>query len=417
MKKRFSFSEILTIVLIALVSIVLLVLLGLWTRYVERNENIKTLKMAMQEVIDTDGEKALLELAGIPVNEIYFGSEGLPLYNGETPSWNYTPEEARNIAVYQKTHETVVQIQASTELSDSGQGSGVIISSDGYIVTNKHVIGSGTLFNVNFSDGTTEEARLIGYDNLTDIAVIKVDGSTYPSISMGSTSSLVVGQSVLAIGNPFGYTWSYTSGMISGLNRMVFTSNGNVIPNMIQTDAMINPGNSGGPLLNGKGEMVGLISSIYSTSGTAQGISFALPVEIVEDVVEEILKSGSVHRGWLDILSVELNAQIVAYSSLPVSNGILISQVVPAGKADRAGLKGGVERAQYGQSVIYLGGDIIIALNDTPINNYVDYFAVLFSTKPGDKIDVVVSRKGERVVIKDVELVEQTEENTRWILR
>lgn len=417
MKKRLSFPEILVIILVAFVLIAMLVLLAIWTKYIEERENIKTLQSAMSKVVDANGEKALFELAGIPVDEIAYSSDGLSLYTGETPSWRYTAEEARNIAIYKNTKDSVVQIQSLAELSDSGQGSGVIISSDGYIVTNKHVIGSGTSFNVNFSDGSTKVATLIGYDILTDIAVIKTDSNNLAPIAFGNASDLTVGQSVLAIGNPFGYTWSFTSGMVSGLERMVFTNNGNVIPNMIQTDAMINPGNSGGPLLNGKGEMVGLISSIYSTSGTAQGISFALPMETVEGVVEDLIRSGSVHRGWLDILSVELNAQIVSYSSLPISQGILISQVVPAGKADKAGLKGGAERAQYGQSVIYLGGDVIVAINGNRISGYVDYFATLFSTKPGDKVDIIVNRRGENILIKGVELVEQTEENTRWILR
>jgi S1-C subfamily serine protease len=186
---------------------------------------------------------------------------------------------------------------------------------------------------------------------------------------------------------------------------------------MIQTDALINPGNSGGPLLNGNGEMVGLISSIYSTSGSAQGISFALPAETVKDVVSEIIDKGTVQRGWLDILSIELNAQIVAHSKLNVSEGILVSQVVPAGRADRGGLKGGSEKAQYGQSVIYLGGDIIVGINDKAIKDYTDYFSVLFSTKAGDKVDITVNRKGQNIVLEDVELVEQTEENTKWILR
>ena len=377
------------------------------------------LRSAMMEVIERDGEKRLFEMAGLDVDDIYFGSEGLSLYqNEESGSWKYTEEEARRIAVYSTSKDKVVQILSSSELSDAGQGSGVIVSHDGYIVTNKHVIGSGTTFSVNFYDGTTATAKLVGYDDLTDIAIIKTEGrKNLPYMEFGSSSSLVVGQTVMAIGNPYGYTWSFTSGSVSGLERMVSTASGNVIPNMIQTDALINPGNSGGPLLDGNGDMVGLISSIYSTSGSAQGISFALPAETVKDVVGEIIENGSISRGWLDILSIELNAQIVAHSKLNVSEGILVSQVVPAGRADRGGLKGGSEKAQYGQSVIYLGGDVIVRINDKEIRNYTDYFSALFSTKAGDKVDVTVSRKGQLVVLSDVELVEQTEENTRWILR
>lgn len=397
----------------------ILLFLGFWTGNISRAKERELLRSAMMEVIERDGEKRLFEMAGLDVDDIYFGSEGLSLYqNEESGSWKYTEEEARRIAVYSTSKDKVVQILSSSELSDAGQGSGVIVSHDGYIVTNKHVIGSGTAFSVNFYDGTTATAKLVGYDDLTDIAIIKTEGrKNLPYMEFGSSSSLVVGQTVMAIGNPYGYTWSFTSGSVSGLERMVSTASGNVIPNMIQTDALINPGNSGGPLLDGNGDMVGLISSIYSTSGSAQGISFALPAETVKDVVGEIIENGSISRGWLDILSIELNAQIVAHSKLNVSEGILVSQVVPAGRADRGGLKGGSEKAQYGQSVIYLGGDVIVRINDKEIRNYTDYFSALFSTKAGDKVDVTVSRKGQLVVLSDVELVEQTEENTRWILR
>jgi len=357
-------------------------------------------------------------MAGIPVDQVYYGDELLPLYSSSEGSWNYTAEEARRVAVFEKCKDSVVEILAYSSLSDNGQGSGVVLTSDGYIVTNKHVVGSATSFTVVFSDDTTEEATVIGTDNLTDIAVLKVNRTNLKPIDIAQNPSLKVGQIVYAIGNPYGYSWSFTDGSISGLERMVSTSSSSsVIPNMIQTNALVNPGNSGGPLLSSSGEMIGLISSIYSTSGSAEGISFALPVETVVDVVSSLIKDGKVSRGWMDFLSVELNAQIVSYCNLPVDKGILVSQVVPSGKADRGGLKGGNEKAQYGQSVIYLGGDIIVKINDTPIEGYVDYFAALFSTKSGDKVDVTVIRNGQTKVLKDVELVEQTEENTQWILR
>ena len=163
--------------------------------------------------------------------------------------------------------------------------------------------------------------------------------------------------------------------------------------------------------------MIGLVSSIYSTSGSAQGISFALPVESVRTIAEKIIKDGKVSRGWFDFLSVELNSQIVSYCNLPVDKGILVSQVVPTGMADKGGIKGGNEKAQYGNSVIYLGGDVVIGINGKKVEGYTDYFAILYASSPGDKVDVTVVRNGEVVELKGVELVEQTEENTRWILR
>ena len=416
--KRFSFSEILTIIIVSAASVAVLLGLGLWTGYLKAEKEKESLRDAMQEVVEKDGVETLFEMAGIPVDQVYYGEELIPLFQSKDGAWVYTSEELRNMAVYKKCKDSVVQILAESSLSDSGQGSGVILSSDGYIVTNKHVVGAGTDFSIVFSDESSARATLVGYDSLSDIAILKTEKEGLVPMELGSSEDLTVGQTLLAIGNPYGYTWSLTSGMVSGVERMVSTStSASVIPNMIQTDALINPGNSGGPLLDTQGRMVGLVSSIYSTSGSAQGISFALPVESVRDIAEKIIKEGKVSRGWFDFLSVELNSQIVSYCNLSVEKGILVSQVVPMGMADKGGIKGGSEKAQYGSSVIYLGGDVVVAINGRKVEDYTDYFALLFTSSPGDKVDVTVVRNGETVELKGVELVQQTEENTRWILR
>ena len=416
--KRFSFSEILTIIIVSAASVAVLLGLGLWTGYLKAEKEKESLRDAMQEVVEKDGVETLFEMAGIPVDQVYYGEELIPLFQSKDGAWVYTSEELRNMAVYKKCKDSVVQILAESSLSDSGQGSGVILSSDGYIVTNKHVVGSGTDFSIVFSDESSARATLVGYDSLSDIAILKTEKEGLVPMELGSSEDLTVGQTLLAIGNPYAYTWSLTSGMVSGVERMVSTStSASVIPNMIQTDALINPGNSGGPLLDTQGRMVGLVSSIYSTSGSAQGISFALPVESVRDIAEKIIKEGKVSRGWFDFLSVELNSQIVSYCNLSVEKGILVSQVVPMGMADKGGIKGGSEKAQYGSSVIYLGGDVVVAINGRKVEDYTDYFALLFTSSPGDKVDVTVVRNGETVELKGVELVQQTEENTRWILR
>ena len=416
--ERFSFSEILTIIIVSAASVAVLLGLGLWTGYLKAEKEKESLRDAMQEVVEKDGVETLFEMAGIPVDQVYYGEELIPLFQSKDGAWVYTSEELRNMAVYKKCKDSVVQILAESSLSDSGQGSGVILSSDGYIVTNKHVVGSGTDFSIVFSDESSARATLVGYDSLSDIAILKTEKEGLVPMELGSSEDLTVGQTLLAIGNPYGYTWSLTSGMVSGVERMVSTStSASVIPNMIQTDALINPGNSGGPLLDTQGRMVGLVSSIYSTSGSAQGISFALPVESVRDIAEKIIKEGKVSRGWFDFLSVELNSQIVSYCNLSVEKGILVSQVVPMGMADKGGIKGGSEKAQYGSSVIYLGGDVVVAINGRKVEDYTDYFALLFTSSPGDKVDVTVVRNGETVELKGVELVQQTEENTRWILR
>ncbi len=416
-KQRLSTPEIIIIVLVAVVSILIFALLAIWTKALREDERAEILRSSLESVIEEYGERGLLEMAGVPVDEIHYSYEDLPLFSGENPSWELTAEERRSVAIYEKAKASVVQIVSSSELADTGQGAGVIISPDGYIVTNRHVTGSGTEFIVRLYDGTVRDATLVGSDTLSDISVLKAEATGLDAIGFGSSDDLVTGCTVYAIGHPYGYTWSLTRGVVSGLERMVSTDTGAVIPSMIQTDALINPGNSGGPLLSSKGTMAGLVSSIYSRSGGAEGVSFALPSEVVMDVAEQIISTGSAHRGWLDILSVELNPQIAEYSGLSVSDGILVSQVVPGGEADRGGLRGGAEAVQYGQSVIYLGGDVITAINDKPVNGYNDYFAALFDTRPGDKVDITVMRNGRSIVLKNVALVEQTEDNSRWLVR
>ncbi len=392
-------------------------LLAIWTRALNKAEESELLHDVLKNVIEERGEKGLLEMAGVPVDDIHYSYEDLPLFSGDRPSWELTVEERRAAAIYENCKESVVQIVSAAELSDTGQGAGVIISPDGYIVTNRHVTGSGTDFIVRLYDGSVREARLVGSDVLSDISVLKAEAEGLKAIEIGSSSSLVPGCTVYAIGHPYGYTWSMARGIVSGLDRMVSTDTGAVIPSMIQTDALINPGNSGGPLLASDGTMAGLVSSIYSRSGGAEGVSFALPSEVVMDAAEQIIETGSVHRGWLDILSVELNPQIAEYSGLSISDGILVSQVVPGGEADRGGLKGGSEAVQYGQSVIYLGGDVITAINDIPVASYSDYFAALFHTRAGESVDITVMRNGRSIVLSGVRLVEQTEDNSRWLVR
>ena len=260
-------------------------------------------------------------------------------------------------------------------------------------------------------------ARLVGSDALSDVAVLKADVTGLTPITAGSAYSVSVGENVYAIGHPYGFSYSLSRGIISGLGRTVEGPRYGVIPGMIQTDALINPGNSGGPLLSADGRMIGLISSIYSRSGSAEGVSFAIPVETVMDAVRQIISSGTVHRGWIDMLSVELNPQIAEYSGLTVSKGILVSQVVPGGEADRGGLRGGSEAVQYGQSIIYLGGDVITAIDGRPTDSYAGYFAALFDTKAGERVDIQIMRKGRSIVLEDVMLVEQTEDNSRWLVR
>ncbi len=416
MKHRFSKPDILIIVIASLLAVFILVLLSMWTRALYKRDQTEMLRAALEAMVETEGEKALLEAAGVPVDDIHYSYQDIPLYSGEKASWNYTEEDLRGIAVYRKASASVVQISGADDLQKSVEGSGVIVSPDGYIVTNKHVVGNATSFIVRFFDSSTAEASLVGYDSLSDIALLKAEAGNLSPIELASPDDLMIGESVYAIGHPFGYAWSMSKGIVSGLDRLV-ADGVETIPAMIQTDAAINPGNSGGPLLDGEGKMVGLISRINTVSGVSDGVGFAIPSSRVMDSVQEIIDTGTVSRGWLDLLSVELNPVIADYVGLPVDKGVLVSQVVPGGEADKGGVRGGSSAVQYGQSVIYLGGDLIIGINDAVIDGYDDYFAALFDTKAGDAVSLTIIRNGNKMVLENVLLVERTAENSRWIAR
>lgn len=406
-------GRIARIVAAVVAGILVLSLLGYLTSKIYVAKKQDELRTALELVISERGEKGVFELAGIPVGQLEYS--GASLYPSERGAWTYSDDELGVIAVFENCRDKVVQIISQSMLSDKGQGAGVLLSSDGYILTNRHVVADGETFSVNFYDGTTVPAVLVGSDILTDVAVLKADVEDLEPMLL-SSSSPVVGQTAFALGHPYGYTWSFSKGIVSGTDRTIYLDDGGVVPGMIQTDALINPGNSGGPLIDSHGEMLGLVSSIYSSSGSAEGISFALPSEIVGRVVGQIVREGRVSRGWMDVFTVELNPQIVEYSSLPIDHGLLVSQTVSGGLADKAGIRGGKDKAQYGSSVIYLGGDVIVRVNGVDIYGYADYFAALFGTSGGDVVEVVVQR-GDKQVVLEVPLVEQTEENVRWILR
>ncbi len=420
--------KVLLVILGVVLAVVISVLLFKWTNAIESRSREKELRRALAQVLDQGGEMGLLEMAGVPVNNIFYGDSGVTLFQGDEASWRFSADELQNISIYDKCNQSVVHITTISEgsvgsfldvLPEQGTGSGVVLSKDGYLLTNAHVVNGAASLTVRLYDETTYDATLIGTDDENDLAVIKIlpDAATPLSpIKFGTSADLQVGQKVVAIGNPFGYDRTMTVGVVSGLGRPVRSDNGKVIMGMIQTDAAINPGNSGGPLLNSRGEMIGINTSIYSTSGSSMGISFAIPVDTAVAIIPDLIKFGKVSRGWLDIVPVQLSAQIVEYAKLPVDKGILVSQVVSGGKADKSGLRGGAERVRYGNSVIYLGGDIIVGINDQPVAEYNDLYAALLTTRPGDKVKVTVNRGGTERTFP-VELVERTSENVGWIVR
>ena len=293
-------------------------------------------------------------------------------------------------------------------IQDGGSGSGSIIDKQGYVLTNVHVIKNASKIYVSLSDGTQYEAQIIGQDADSDLAVIKFNppqGTELQTIPFGDSTKLKVGQKVIAIGNPYGFDRTMTTGIISALGRPIKDSSTNrIIRNMIQTDTAINPGNSGGPLLDTNGNMIGINTIIYSNSGSSAGIGFSVPAETAIRVASDLVKYGKVRRGILEISVVQLNNTIANYANLDISRGLLVSRTTKGGNADKAGVIQGTQAVRYGysNSVIYLGGDIITKIDNISISSIADYYSALESKRPGDNVTVTLHRnsKDRTVIIK-----------------
>lgn len=437
MKKFKEYNRFIKTVILVLFTAVLaflLILLSYWTRDLQREKKQRDLRKTLREAINTYGEKGFLEMLGVPAGNIYYDAgtyynpDGTPLFNGEDANWTHTSEELLGIAIFEHCNKAVVHINTSASVSVSefldtvpqtGVGSGFFISADGYIITNHHVIDGASNIEVTLYDGTKYNAVVTGSDVENDIAVIKIevpDNAEITTLAFANSDTLSVGQRVYAIGNPFGYDRTMASGIISGLSRPIRSSDGRVLLGMIQTDTPINPGSSGGPLLDSRGRVIGISTSIYSSTGFNQGMNFAVSSKTAEASSGDLIKYGKINRGWLDLVPVQLSRQIIEYASLKVNSGILISQVVPGGKADAAGLRGGNTQVRYGSSLIYLGGDVITSINGISVSEYSDLFTALSNTRPGEKVNVLVNRGGKQFNIK-TELVERTSELVSFINR
>jgi S1-C subfamily serine protease len=328
-------------------------------------------------------------------------------------------DEKENIQIYKLLNQGVVNITSVTygynyflePVPQEGTGSGSILDQQGHILTNYHVVKDAEKLYITLADGTEHKGTVVGIDPENDLAIIKFDpqGKHLTSIPLGISADLLVGQKVLAIGNPFGLERTLTTGIVSGLGRPIKLSSSYVVREMIQTDASINPGNSGGPLLNSKGQMIGINTIIYTPSGGSVGIGFAVPIDIARRVIPELIQHGKVSRGVLDIVPVQLFPALVDYAKLPVKEGILISEVTPGGMAERAGLRGGDKNkaVRYRRKVIYLGGDIIIEVDNDRVTSLADLYAALEDNKPGEIVTVKVNRNGGLMVFS-VQLVSQS---------
>ncbi len=260
-------------------------------------------------------------------------------------------------------------------------GSGFIISADGYVLTNNHVVADADEIIVRLSDRSELEAKLIGADPRTDVALLKVEGKGLPILKLGKSDDLKVGEWVLAIGSPFGFDHSATAGIVSAKGRSL--PNESYVP-FIQTDVAINPGNSGGPLFNLDGEVVGINSQIFTRSGGFMGLSFAIPIDVAMDVATQLKSSGKVSRGWLGVVIQEVNKDLAESFGLDKPAGALVAQVLQEGPAAKGGLQ---------------VGDVILSLNGQPIVMSADLPHLVGALKAGDKAELDVVREGERKVL------------------
>ncbi|MDR2739474.1 MAG: trypsin-like peptidase domain-containing protein [Treponema sp.] len=332
----------------------------------------------------------------------------------------YTEDERENIGVYEQLNEAVVNITTETVAinwflepvpQEGGSGSGSIIDTRGYVLTNNHVIQNAYKVFINLADGSQLEGTLVGTDPENDLAVLKftpASGAELRTVPFGDSENLKVGQKVMAIGNPFALERTLTVGIVSGLGRPIQTSRQNIIRDMIQTDASINPGNSGGPLLDSQGRMIGINTMIYSPSGGSVGIGFAVPVNTAKRVVAELIAYGKVRRGWIDASVVQIFPALVNYAKLPVSSGLLVSRTKRNGFAEQAGIRQGSEPVRYGSSVIYLGGDIITSVDGMKTETLADLYSALEDNKPGERVAVELLRGG-RTIRMEVILADREE--------
>ncbi|HEY0377921.1 MAG TPA: trypsin-like peptidase domain-containing protein [Pyrinomonadaceae bacterium] len=333
----------------------------------------------------------------------------------ETPPPNVTDpalatDEQNNVEVYKAIAPGVASIKSTSYRQDyfgqveegQGAGSGSVIDTEGHILTNYHVIEGAQKLSVSLGGDKTYPARVVGGDPDTDLAVIKIEtpASGLTVVPLGDSNNLVVGQKVLAIGNPFGFDRTLTTGVISGLQRPIRARNGRPIEGAIQTDASINPGNSGGPLLDSHGRMIGINSQILSPSGASAGVGFAIPVSIAKRVVPELIKNGVVRRPKLGVGTRDVK-DLQGQVELPVSEGVMVWEVVPSGSADAAGLRG-LMQTDNGDIVM---GDIIVAIDGEKVSERDDLFRILDKRQVGDVVKVDIYRESRKMTV-NVRLLE-----------
>ena len=285
----------------------------------------------------------------------------------------------------------------------SGAGSGVIVSSEGYIVTNNHVIENASEIEVILNDNSKYTAKVVGADPATDIAVLKIEGSGFQPIPLGNSDALKIGEWVLAVGNPFNLTSTVTAGIVSAkarnINLLSERSGKEVVPieSFIQTDAAVNPGNSGGALVNTRGELVGINTAIASQTGSYSGYSFAVPVNLVQKVMRDLIDYGIVQRGYLGVQISDISQEIKEKNKLPNLKGVFVAKVFEDGSADKAGLN---------------DGDVILKIGNKDVNSVASLQEEIGKRRPGDKVSITIRQKDGDEIIKELVLRNQEGETT-----
>jgi S1-C subfamily serine protease len=322
---------------------------------------------------------------------------------------NYDSEEQNNIAVYKKALPSVVNITSTAVTFDffygavpqQGMGSGFVIDTEGHILTNFHVVEGARQVEVTTSDKKKYKAQIIGTDSVHDLAVIQIPNKSVPQAEIGDSKILAVGQKVYAIGNPFGLSGTMTRGIISSIRSL--KGQRGFIDEAIQTDAAINPGNSGGPLLNGRGQVIG-INTMILTGGVEQsaGIGFAIPINTAKAVLDDLVHLGRVRRPEIGVRTIPIGPELANQLGLPSDSGLLVVEVVPGSAADHAGLKAGAERAYLGNIPIMLGGDLLVAIEGQPIQDQQELSHMMQNHRSGDTVTVTIYRGKKRMDIKVV---------------
>jgi S1-C subfamily serine protease len=318
--------------------------------------------------------------------------------------------EMENVRIYKQASPAVANIVTRTVQYDffynavpvEGAGSGFVIDTEGHILTNYHVVQGAQTIEVTLGDQSRYKAKYIGADTRNDIALIQIDpaGHKLASLALADSRNLLVGQRVLAIGNPFGFQSTLTTGVVSSLGRTVQTSENTFIDEAIQTDASINRGNSGGPLLNTHGEVIGINSAIYAPTGTTAGIGFAIPINTARRVAEDLITQGRVRRATLGAEGRAIWPGLAEALHLGVDQGVLIERVTPGGPAAEAGIRGGDHVVLAGLQELRIGGDVLVAINGKEVSNQMDLNLLLNRAWPGDTVMLTVFRNGKKMDVQ-----------------